>query len=342
MAAEDLSTPLGQNAAPRRRGRHRLPLVVPRAIAGALALFIAAFAAWALVVDDPLGGEPHAIVAATGTAPEPALPKVIAGGPAAPRADAPAAPAPGTQTITIIDGSTGKREEVMIPARADARATLEQNLIETTPHGALPRIGPDGTRPAEAYAQAVRRNRARPDGPRVVIVITGLGIGASVTQQALDKLPGPVTFAFSPYGPGAERLVQRARSEGHEILLQIPMEPFDYPDNDPGPQTLLATLSQEQNIERLHWLMSRFQGYVGIANHMGARFTASEPALRPVLREAGKRRLIYFDDASSPRSQASQIAAGTGPLSFVKAEVTLDATPTQVHIERALTRLEAM
>ena len=48
------------------------------------------------------------------------------------------------------------------------------------------------------------------------------------------------------------------------------MEPFDYPDNDPGPQTLLTSLEASQNIDRLHWLMSRFQGYVGIANHMGA------------------------------------------------------------------------
>ena len=58
-------------------------------------------------------------------------------------------------------------------------------------------------------------------------------------------------------------LVARARGEGHEVLLQVPMEPFDYPDNDPGPQTLLTSLDAGQNIDRLHWLMSRFQGYVG-------------------------------------------------------------------------------
>jgi polysaccharide deacetylase 2 family uncharacterized protein YibQ len=119
------------------------------------------------------------------------------------------------------------------------------------------------------------------------------------------------------------------------------MEPFDYPDNDPGPQTLLTSLAADQNLDRLHWLLSRFQGYVGIANQMGARFTSSEQALAPVMREAGKRGLIYFDDGASPRSLASQIA-GSGTLSFVKAEVALDAVPTPVHIDRALTRLEAM
>jgi polysaccharide deacetylase 2 family uncharacterized protein YibQ len=119
------------------------------------------------------------------------------------------------------------------------------------------------------------------------------------------------------------------------------MEPFDYPDNDPGPQTLLMSLSAEQNLDRLYWLMSRFQGYVGIANHMGARFTSSEPALSPVLREMGRRGLVYFDDASSPRSLAGQIA-GANNLPFAKAEVVLDSVPTPVNIDRALTRLEAM
>jgi polysaccharide deacetylase 2 family uncharacterized protein YibQ len=68
------------------------------------------------------------------------------------------------------------------------------------------------------------------------------------------------------------QLVERARAQRHEVLLQIPMEPFDYPDNDPGPQTLLTTLAPEQNLDRLFWHLSRFQGYAGIANFMGARF----------------------------------------------------------------------
>jgi polysaccharide deacetylase 2 family uncharacterized protein YibQ len=150
-----------------------------------------------------------------------------------------------------------------------------------------------------------------------------------------------VTLAFAPYAPDLERLTARARGDGHEVLLQVPMEPFDYPDNDPGPQTLLTTLGADQNVDRLQWLLSRMQGYVGIANYMGARFTASEQSLAPVLRETAKRGLIYLDDGSSPRSLASQIA-GANNLPFAKAEVVLDAVPTPVEIDRALARLEAM
>ena len=119
------------------------------------------------------------------------------------------------------------------------------------------------------------------------------------------------------------------------------MEPFDYPDNDPGPQTLLTSLAPEQNIDRMHWLMSRFQGYVGVANYMGSRFTASDAAFAPVLREVAKRGLMYLDDGTSPRSLAGQIA-GANNLPFAKASVVLDAVPTPVEIDRALSRLEAM
>jgi polysaccharide deacetylase 2 family uncharacterized protein YibQ len=353
VADDELSAPLGQNAKTKKqRRRFKSPIRFTHAIAGVLGLFVLACAGWALSVDDPLGGEPYAVIA-TGPSskPGPVMPAVVAGGAPTqgPRsADAPAAalqsppaPAGSTKTVTIIDGSTGQRQEVAIPASRDVRAPLQQRLLETSRHGAIPRIAPDGARPAETYARAVSAPQGRAGGPRVAIVLSGLGISDSVTQQAMRKLPGPVTFAFSPYGPDVERLATSARAEGHEVLLQIPMEPFDYPDNDPGPQTLLTTLGMEQNLDRLHWLMSRFQGYVGIANFMGARFTSTEAALAPVLKETSRRGLIYVDDGASPRSLAGQIA-GANNLPFAKAEIVLDAVPTSAHIDRALAKLEAM
>src|SRR5262249_8381401 len=159
-----------------------------------------------------------------------------------------------------------------------------------------PRVAPDGARPADAYARPLKLAANRKDAPRVAIVVTGLGTGAQATQRAMDKLPGAFTFAFMPYGPDADSLATAARAAGAEVLPQPPMEPFDYPDNDPGPQTLLTTLTADQNTDRLYWLMSRFQGYVGIASMMGARFTSTETALAPVLKETAKRGLIFVDD----------------------------------------------
>ena len=235
-------------------------------------------------------------------------------------------------------------QNVTVPGRSSENsptAPADQRLLENTRHGAIPKIAPDGARPFTLYAHPRKLPADKTGAPRIAIIVGGLGISASGTADALSKLPAPVTVAFAPYGADLDNLAERARAENHEVLLQAPMEPFDYPDNDPGPQTLLTSLTPDQNIDRLHWQMSRFQGYVGILSYMGARFTASEPSLAPVLRETAKRGLIYVDDGASPRSVASQLA-GSHNLPFAKADIVIDAVPTPVEIDRALARLEML
>ena len=387
MTDDDFDAPLGQHA-PKKW--FVLPGGIFTLLAAALGLSLAVFAGWVITVDDPLGGEPLTIVPTAMRAPiegknqeraPVAAGEIKSAAPA--RHDGPAlqpqAPngqattASGGKIVTIIDGTSGKRQEVVLSGAADGRTVpldgravpaegkavavlpdarpasaeprlamkVEPRLLETTRHGSIPKVGEDGVRPADIYASAAKPAAAKQEGPRIALVIGGLGVGASSTTEALAKLPGVVTLTFTAYGTDTERWVGRARGEGHEVLLQVPMEPFDYPDNDPGPQTLLTSLAAEQNLDRLYWLMSRFQGYVGITNFMGARFTSSEPSLAPVLRETAKRGLIYLDDSSSPRSLAGQIA-GANNLPFVKANVMLDVVPTPAAMDKALAQLEAI
>jgi polysaccharide deacetylase 2 family uncharacterized protein YibQ len=74
---------------------------------------------------------------------------------------------------------------------------------------------------------------------------------------------------------------------------------------------------------------------------MGARFTASEHALRPVLADAAKRGLIYVDDGASSRSTASQIA-GAQSMPFAKADVAVDPFAGPQEVDQALARLELL
>jgi uncharacterized protein len=352
MAVDDLTAPLGRE---RKRRRRAFKLPVPQIMAGALAAFLGLFVLWATVADDPYGGEPVAVVSANlrlpaktsdNSAPQPGAP--AAEKPHDAQAMAPASPAPGappnTTTVTIIDGKTGAKQEVLVPGPANGpapakAAPVDPKFVEMMTHGAIPKIAADGTRPADAFARPVRPLPGKPDAPRIALIVDGLGISANATSEAIAKLPGEVTLGFVPYGTQVAALAAEARAGGHEILLQVPMEPFDYPDNDPGPQTLLTSLTPEQNIDRLHWVMSQFQGYVGLANSMGARFTASETSFAPILRETAKRGLIFVDDGSNPRSVAGQIA-GANNLPFARADVVIDAVPTPGEIDRALGRLE--
>ena len=363
-ATDDLSTPLGQHV--RRKPawlRYRLPFTLPQALAVLLGLVLLTFLGYAIFNDDPLGGEPMAKIVlkpdAAKTADNKGADKMApnAMAPASPTATpamAPKSPAAAEQkTVTIIDGSSGARRDVTVPGHdADAAApapassappvmaNINPQLLESTRYGMVPIIA-GNLRPSQAYAGGNDVLRARAATmPAIAIVVTGLGIGAAKTTDAIMKLPGAVTLAFTPYGADPGKLVERARSAGHEILLQVPLEPFDYPDNDPGPQTLLTTLTPEQNQDRLLWLLSRFQGYVGLSNFMGARFLPHEASMQPLMREAAKRGLAYFDDGAVGRSLASQLALAQA-VPFAKADATIDAVPNASEIDRALAQLEA-
>jgi uncharacterized protein len=350
--ADELSTPLGQEKA-RKKRRFRLPFTAMQALAVLLGLFLTGFATIALFTDNPFGGEPVAHIALRKTPGADEKTAPAASGHAEPAMNSASRQAATAEnkTVTIIDGSSGKRQEVAIggdatgdktdaeAASATAMAGIDQRLLEKSRYGMIPVVA-DGLKPFTVYAADADRAKAA-KMPVVAIVVGGLGVGAAKTADATMKLPAAVTLAFTPYGADPTKLAERARAQRHEILLQVPMEPFDYPDNDPGPQTLLTTLAPEQNIDRLYWHLSRLQGYAGIANFMGARFVATDAAMAPVIREAARRGLGYLDDGSTARSAAPALAAGQA-MPFAKADFTIDSVPTSAEIDRTLLKLETL
>ncbi|KPF71054.1 hypothetical protein IP69_06870 [Bosea sp. AAP35] len=344
----ELNRPLGQDRdAPHGRPWGRW---VALACAGAVGLVWASIALIVAVGRDPDGGEPMA----TAQIEKRAAPATVTPGETVPVAQPdpgamarsqssarqlesesgvtvvrPGSDAPGAIVITIPDSAAPIR---LAPA-PDSR------LVERSRHGPLPKIGPDGATPAQIYA--------RPAGPppsgkiagRVAILVGGLGISQSGTSDAITKLPGAVSLAFAPYGAELERTVQRARGEGHEVFLQLPMEPFDYPDSDPGPHTLLTGPKSADNLDRLHWAMGRFTGYVGIVNFLGGRLTSDEAALSPILRELAGRGLMVVDDGSSARSLLAA-AAIRAQIPAMKIDRVIDTVARADAIDKELAAVE--
>ena len=334
---DDLNTPLGRKPA---RGNARWKSLVLPLFTGVLGALIIAALAWVILVDDPLGGEPMA----TATIELPQA-KKDAPSPASDKAAQSDAAASGERTVTIIDGKSGSRTEVPVRAGDSGNQPVgggsasDARLVEDSRHGPIPRVAADGTRPLEFYSRGDADDTRK--GPKIAIVISGLGIGANATGDSIAKLPGAVTLAFAPHAPDLRRWMAKARDAGHEMLIHLPMEPFDYPDNDPGPQTLLTSLPHVQNLDRLHWVLSRMQGYVGVVNFMGARFTSNETALAPVLFDLAQRGLLYFDDGASARSLAQRVALAS-KTPFVKADLVIDAKPNWSDIDAALEQLERL
>lgn len=324
MPPNDLNQPLHREAR-ERSARRRRAIIAPAIIATAALVAVIA-ALWIAIVDDPDGGRAVAVAPIEEAIPEPTgslapdeappVPPEIA----APAEPPPPAPEVQLAALPVMPSATG----------ADA------SLIEQSSFGPLPRVSPDGRRAREVYA---RRSATIPEGvPRIVIVVGGLGLSQTGTQNAIDTLPEAVTLAFAPYGSSLQRWVGEAREERHEVLLQVPMEPNDYPQENPGEHTLLASAGSA-NRQDLHWVLSRMTGYAGVMNHMGARFTADDTALLPFLGEIGERGLFYLDDGSSPRSRAAAIGEALR-VPVVTADSIVDRGRSETDILSELAILE--
>lgn len=339
--ANDLSAPLGRKPRKPAQGagvlsRSRLPLASIGF--GVVALIVGGIALRILLVNDPMGGRPTVETSINTTRNTNPLAATAETSAAVTITAEPEMAAPGGPTITAVgddvpagDASTNRL------ATADG---LLPDLLEENEHGSIPRISATGETPFNAYAQPSVTPVTAGGKGLIAIIVTGLGLSESGTSTAIDSLPAPVTLAFAPYGKTLPNTVGAARAAGHEILLEVPLEPFDYPDNDPGPDTLLTGQAPRANLERLFSVMGKFGGYVGLINHMGARFTSSSADFGPIMEELGARGLGYIDDGSSNRSLAPQLAAANA-VEFGRADMMLDSNPARAPILDALKALEA-
>ncbi|UYN98624.1 MAG: divergent polysaccharide deacetylase family protein [Devosia sp.] len=325
--ANDLSTPLTGRRARRRAGR-RFHFPLARLLFLLIGLIIGGVVVRMIMVDDPDGGRPTSEVAITSTRDGNAVANSVSSGPATITADPAQYPAGNTPAATPAPPSG------QIPDRFGALP----DLVEETAVGAIPRISGTGLSPFAAYRYPFDTT-AIASTPMVAIVVTGLGINEQGSLEAVDQLPAEVTLAFAPYGRSLETTVAAARTAGHEVMLELPLEPFDYPQNDPGPHTLLTGEAPRANLDKLFWLMARFGGYFGVINNMGARFTASAADLAPVMEELGTRGIGYLDDGSSNRSLTAQLS-GANKVPYGRATQVIDANPARASILSALASLE--
>ena len=318
------------------------------AAGGAAALFVAAGAVLVLVAGDPRAGAP--MIKAAIKRPEAAAPKAAAltgaeaftldslgfgddvAVPGFELSDAP--PVQGTAVITLPDGPVpGGSPETMPVTRRVAGDPLPAaplaGVVQQGPQGPLPVIAPDGRTPFSAYSRPYKS-----DGkPKVALIVGGLGLNASATRAAIERLPPEVTLSFVPYAEGLQGWIDLARANGHEVLLEIPMEPVDYPDNDPGPYTLLADAPPADTARRLDWLMSRATGYFGVTNYLGGKFMVSDGGMDAFLSALKSRGLAFYDDGTARKRQ--------GAWARASADRVVDEQLTAAGIVEQLNALEA-
>ena len=210
------------------------------------------------------------------------------------------------------------------------------HITEETETGPLPVIAADGRQPWLEYSRGFKRADRK---PRIALIISNLGLSETYTKAALELLPEDITLSFSHVAPRLKTWVREARQKGHEILLDIPMEPIGFPKNDPGRATLLTSSNEVENLNRLEHIMKQAGGYVGLLGTLGTKFMLHSETFLPVLKSIKQRGLIYVDSRSTSRSLGPELASSIQlPKAFNN--VFVDREPSQEKIKNKLAELE--
>lgn len=145
--------------------------------------------------------------------------------------------------------------------------------------------------PVQRYARPALFLGAK---PRIGVVVVNLGLNQGVTGAAVADLPPEITLSFSPYAPDLAAWIDAAHAYGHETMLDLPLEPRNYPQDDPGPLGLLTALNKDENLRRLDQLLGTAEGIIGVATQFGDKFLTDRDSLRPILSELGQRGLGFI------------------------------------------------
>jgi len=310
----------------------------PVAVTGAGLLLLSSAALFVAVLGDPRAGVPSAKVQlkreAAAEAPQPTGLEAFSAGAFGLHQDLAGQPTDGEAVLTLPDGASVSGPQAPVTAPVQTASPLPKaplaGLHQPGPNGALPVIAPDGRTPAAAYARPFRANGR----PTVSVIVGGLGLNAATTRAAIERLPAEVTLSFVPYADNLQGWIDQARAQGHEVILEIPMEPTGYPNTDPGPYTLLAKAGADDVTAKMNWLLGRATGYFAVTNYLGDRFATSDAGTAAFLTILRQRGLSFIDDGSLRRRP--------GAFSRASADRVIDETQDPAAIVGQLNAIEAL
>ncbi len=163
------------------------------------------------------------------------------------------------------------------------------------------------------------------------MLLRGLGISRTLSAEAVAQLPADIGLALSPYAREPGDAEAAARADGHEIFVDLAVEPVGFPDNDSGPKALLAALPEEENRRRLDWSLDRYAEAAGAFMPGAGAFASSPEAAGPVAAALAARGYALLHGG----------AIGLGDASgAIAADATLDLGQGQDAFDRALRQAE--
>ena len=227
------------------------------------------------------------------------------------------------------------------PGSSEALELGHASDVASMPPPPIPQAQPPARLPPAGAAVWLRNALppAKTGGhPMIAIIIDDLGIDRKRSER-VAALKGPLTLSYMTYADDLTRQTNDARAHGHELMVHVPMQP-ESSTFDPGPEVLEVGQSPEEIRRRLEWGLSRFDGYIGINNHMGSRFTSEASGMRVVMAELRRRGLAFVDSVTSEHSVGADVARQFG-VPFATRHIFLDNALGVTYVRAQLDKVEA-
>lgn len=173
--------------------------------------------------------------------------------------------------------------------------------------------------------------------PMIAIVIDDMGLDRAHSARA-TRLPAEVTLSYLPYSQNIRQQTAEARKAGHELMLHMPMQP-ERKTADPGPGHLGVGMTPLALHDRVIKNLDAFDGYTGVNNHMGSKFTKDRDGLAIVMAALAERKMMFLDSRTAPGSIAEKIAREHG-MKTTHRDVFLDDDVAPAAVAKSLIQVE--
>jgi len=192
-------------------------------------------------------------------------------------------------------------------------------------------------RSADATEGSGRRGPEGSTG-RIAVIVDEVGARLDVFEQVM-ALGRPLSVAVLPELPLSRRIAREALRAGLEVLLQLPLEPYRFPEVDPGPGVLLLSMSPAEVTRRTRQHLASLPGIAGVSTHMGSRFTEDRARMRALLGAVQGEGRFFVDGLTTHRSVGYDLARALG-LPAARRQVLLDPEESEATARTRLLDVE--
>ncbi|MFW6172327.1 MAG: divergent polysaccharide deacetylase family protein [Elusimicrobiota bacterium] len=140
----------------------------------------------------------------------------------------------------------------------------------------------------------------------IALIVDDVGYKKQIKE--FIELDIPITYSILPGLPYSKFFAEKFKTSNIPYLLHMPMEPYGYPEKDPGKIALFTDMSKTEISRMIEKALKSVPGARGINNHMGSKFTSDKKSVKKMLDILKKKELFFIDSSTSKDSVGYKMA----------------------------------